>query len=586
MAERNSYIVTKALNSYLKGSVIIAISSHLVTTTDAVVVSWLIGSKAFTAVNVVIPVLAVYSAIMIMLSTGASIIISKAIGNRDKDVTNLAFSASIVGAVVFGSVASLFTYKFVKVIIHYLVHGDPALFMYGTEYLKTFCYAIPVLIVVGVIGNIVRTDGNTRLISIAVWIGIIANIILDIVFIKYLNLGIAGAAWATAINYILALVICLFHFLSRSNTLKWSWEIKYYLSFIFKSCRLGFSTSLNTLLLGLSLFVINGLMLHYVGSEGIYCWAVCYQIFLIVQMILSGIDTSIFAIGGLLLGEEDVTGLTYLYRRSVLYLVIAVLLLSALIIIFPEFFGTIFGNRGEDKLDLLPKVLKIFSLFLLPYSLSMQVRAIYTIIGRSILSLFICISVFALMILLVYITCMKYQTLIWWSFPVSSWLLLVSIFIYTAIIHLCNKSLRIFSLIPEKIGGPIYNVSIGLNETSVNEVEDGMTTFLKDQNVSDSLNTFSVEYTGEIMERMLKRLLQEKKKRRYFDINVRIKEGKIIVILKDDGKRIDRDTEKQIVSGYNQIKDNSNSDKDNKVSLTTSYFYMNEQNMFTLNFAE
>ena len=75
MAERNSYIVTKALNSYLKGSVIIAISSHLVTTTDAVVVSWLIGSKAFTAVNVVIPVLAVYSAIMIMLSTGASIII-------------------------------------------------------------------------------------------------------------------------------------------------------------------------------------------------------------------------------------------------------------------------------------------------------------------------------------------------------------------------------------------------------------------------------------------------------------------------------------------------------------------------------
>ena len=586
MNERNPYIVTKALNSYLKGSVIIAISGHLVTTTDAVVVSWLIGSKAFTAVNIVIPILTVFSFIMIMLGTGASISISKALGNRDKNKVNLSFSSSVVGSVIISVASALLTYKYTSEIIRYLVHGDLILYDYALKYLQTFCYAIPFLIVGGVISSIVRTDGNTKVISIAVWIGILINILLDIIFIRYLGLGIQGAAWATTINYFIVLIICLSHFFTRSNTIRWSIDFKDYFLRIIKNCRLGFSTSLNTLLLGVSLFVINSIMLHYIGSEGIYCWAVCYQIFLILQMLLSGVDTSIFSIGGVLLGEDDVTGLYFLYKRSAIYLIISVIILSLAIIIFPEFFGSIFGNRGEDKLDLLPDVLKIFSLFLFPYAMMMQVRSIYTILERGFLSLVICISSFALMILFVYLSALHQEEYLWWSFPFSSWILFVVLFIYTTILHFCNKNLRIYSLIPKNIPGPIYNASIPLDEKAVGGAEDNMATFLRKNDIDEGKISYSVSVTGEIMSRMLERLIKDHKKKRYFDINVRIRDAAIIVILKDDGNRIDRESEDEIVSGLRDdfFKGDKPDMAPKPMELATNYFYMNEQNTITLTF--
>lgn len=589
MAERNSYIVTKALNSYLKGSVIIAISGHLVTTTDAVIVSWLIGSKAFTAVNIVIPVLTIFSSLMIMLSTGASISISKSLGNREKDKVNLSFSSSVIGAVIIGVVAALITFKFTPDIIRYLVNKDHTLYHYAVQYLKNFCYAIPVLIIAGVMEYIVRTDGNTRLVSISVWIGIIVNILLDIVFIKFLNYGLAGAAWATAINYFLTLCICTFHFFSRNNTLRWCWNIKNYTTEVFRNCKLGFSTSLNNILLGVSLFVINNIMLRFVGNEGIYCWAVCYQIFLILQMLLSGIDTSIFAIGGVLLGEDDVSGLDFLYRRSAIYLIIGVFLLIGLIIFFPEFFGKLFGNKGDDRLDLLPSVLKIFSLFLFPYGMVMQVRAVFTILSRSFLSLSLCIVVFAMMILFVFLSALYDRDWLWWSFPVSSWSVLLFVVVYTTILHFKNKNLRFFSLIPIKVNDPSYSSSIALDYDAVNITKVELDEFLNKENVNKDKIDFSTTVTGEIMDNILQKLLRESKKKRYFDINVRIKGNKIIVILKDDGIRLDRNKEESIMTDLNKEISSFKFAGDNSIQnhpeFTVNYFYMNEQNTFTLTFS-
>ena len=591
MTGRNPYIITKALNSYLKGSVIIAISGHLVTTTDALIVSWLIGSKAFTAVNLVIPVLTIFSSLMIMLSTGASISISKALGNREKEEVNLSFSSSVVGSLILGIVSSIITYKFTDNIIQYLVHGDKTLYYYATEYLKNFCYAIPGLIAAGVIGNIVRTDGNTRLVSIAVWIGIITNIILDIIFIRILGYGIGGAAIATAINYFVMLLICLYHFFTRYNTLHWSDNIKDYFIRVIKNCKLGFSTSLNNIFLGITLFLINNIMLRYLGNEGIYCWAVCYQILLILQMLLSGIDTSIFAIGGVLLGEDDVAGLSFLYKKSVIYLVIGVLILSGLIIFFPEFFGKLFGNKGEDKLDLLPEVLKIFSLFLFPYAIVMQVRAIYTILSRSVLSLMLCIMEFAIIILIVYFTSVYETSRVWWSFPVSSWVLLFFLLLYTLIIYYRNKNIHYFSLIPKSVADPTFYRSIPLTEEGVSEAKKDIDTFLTEEKINQENAKFVSTVTGFIINNILEQLLQDHKTKikRFFDINIRIKGSKIIEIIKDDGDRIKREQETELITRFNEeiakIRNQGESNKIGLPGLTTSYFYMNEQNTFTLTFS-
>lgn len=586
MAQRNPYVITSALNSYLKGSVIIAISGYLVTATDALIVSWLIGTKAFTAVNLVIPLLTFFSSLMVLLGTGASISISKALGRRERQTVNLSFSSTFVAAIAIGIVAAVITYRFTDEIVRYLVHKDPVIEEYAAAYLKNFCYAVPFLIVAGVTGYIIRTDGNTKLVSGAVWTGIVSNVILDIVFIRYMNMGIAGAAWATAINYFLKFIICLFHFVSHDNTIGFSVQFKKYLRQLADNCRLGFSTSLNTLLPAVTLFVINSLMMKYQGAEGIYCWAVCYQVFLILQMILSGIDTSIFALGGVLMGEDDVTGLNFIYRRCFLYLTLAVIALSVLIIIFPEFFGHFFGNKGEDRLDLLPLILKIFSFFLLPYALIMQVRSIYTILERGILSLFICISPFVLMILLIWISCVYNPAVLWWSFAISAWTLFVFLLIYTAIIHFRHKNLRIFSLIPKIVAGPVYNISVALNEADKSETVSEIKNFLTQHDISSSRMGYVATIMDKVIDSIIKDL-QNSRKNKYFDINVRIKDNEIIIILKDAGNRLDEERGREVIADLNKVQvpqDDDASNRSCRQVFTTNYFYMNNQNTITINF--
>ena len=145
-----------------------------------------------------------------------------------------------------------------------------------------------------------------------------------------------------------------------------------------------------------------------------------------------------------------------------------------------------------------------------------------------------------------------------------------------------------FSLIPKKVTDAAYFASIPLQLDSVVAIKDELADFLKKEDINSAEITFSMNVTGEIMDNILKKLMAENKKNRFFDINVRIKNDRIIVILKDDGTRLDRDNEEEIISRLNQEMQKlqpggevSSRDSDD---FSANYFYMNEQNTFTLTF--
>ena len=585
MDHRKPYLVNRALKNYLKGSVIIAISGQLVTTTDAIVVSHYIGPKGLTAVNIVIPILTLFSTLMILLGTGAAISIAKNMGLRNQEKINLSFTSTFITSIISGVLIGIITYYFTPIIVRYLVHGEQVVEVYARDYLQTFCYAAPFLVMAGVLERIVRTDGNTKLVRVAVWAGIILNVILDIIFVGYTKLGISGAAWATAINYFVTFVVCLFHFISRDNTIRWSSDIKDYYGQIKVNIGLGFSTSLNNLLMAVTLFVVNSVVIRYEGNDGLYCWAVCYQIFLILQMMISCIDISIFSIGGVLYGEEDVTGLYYLYRKCLYYLIFFIVIYSSVIILFPDFWGDIFGNRGEDKLDLLPGILKRFSIFLLPFALVSQVRTIYTIIERGKLSLLLCIILYGFMMAFTYIGPIIKVDLLWWSFPLAAWFVFISLFLYTLFFHFINKNLRLFTLIPKTESGKSMNFSVELNMDDIITSDKKIEAFLTDNGLQNNIVKKITTYCMVLMKRILIKLRAENITKRYLDIHLRLKPDLVDIILKDDSPRLDTNEASQISSilfgeGDENIlenKENVNSEKPDYY-----YFYLNGVNIYTM----
>ena len=110
MKRRNSYLISRALHTFMWASILSSVAQLLSTLIDAIVVSNLIGPDAISAVNVSVPVLSLVSCLAILLGVGGSIVAAKAMGLRNMEETNRVFSVSLKATLIFGLFISVVGY--------------------------------------------------------------------------------------------------------------------------------------------------------------------------------------------------------------------------------------------------------------------------------------------------------------------------------------------------------------------------------------------------------------------------------------------------------------------------------------------
>ena len=567
------------------GSILAAVSSQIATTTDAIVVSNLIGPDAISAINLMTPVLTVFSCLMILFGIGSSIIAAKAIGRRDEDSANGIFTAAILSSAGSGLILALITFIFSPFIVDLLTGGNDRIYPLALSYLQVMCVCVPFMMLAGVIENFVKTDGNPRVVMVAVIAGSCLNLILDIVFVKWLHLGIAGSAWATGLNYLLAIIICFWHFRSPRNSLKWKYDqenIRYYVK---DSVNQGVPMSLNTLLLGGCILLINYIVLFAQGTEGIYCWSVCLQLFMIMQMVLAGIGSSIYTIGGIYVGERDMEGLAILNGKSMLYTVSSLLVITVLILIFPEFFGELFGSRSDNPVRILPYALRAFSIMLVPYAVVALLRSTYQILGRTSLSLFL--SVFQLLLMVGFVWGFSFinADVMWWGFASSSVALMSGLILYTFVLHHKDRNLRNVTLIPEEENNEVLSISVKMAPQSVADANMKIKEFLNSRGI-DQTTAYKVRLDcEELMQNIVNHAVSKNREKHYFDVHIRISHNEVNVMIKDDGRPFN-----PIIS-FDKRQINSDDPEEslglkiiNSTTDNINYKYMYDQNIVMLNF--
>lgn len=583
MEEKNPFLITKALKRFLWGSIFAAVASQVATTTDAIVVSHTLGPDALSGVNVVIPVLSVFTAIMLLFGVGASVVASKAIGANDSGKVNGVFSTCVLSAALIGFVLAFATYFFTPEIISVVSQKNERISGYAFTYLQKMCLAIPFLIIAGVIENFVKTDGHPRLVVAAVSAGAIVNLVLDIVFIRFMGLGVAGAAYATVINYLIALIVSSFHFGSPHSSIKWKLDFRRFGNFFKSSFKEGISTCLNSLLIAGCIYSVNMIVLRIQGADGLYCWSVCFQIFLIMQIVLTGVSSSTFALGGMLVGEEDYKGLVILDRKCLLYLILSLLCVTAVILAIPAEFGILFGNGGADTENMLPFSLRVFSLMLVPYTIVGQLRTIYQIIGRNHLSLSLSISQLVVMVIFVFAFSFIGERVMWWGFPASAVSLFLFVIVYSSVIYFTRKGVRWLTLIPKSETFPALNISVGTDNESISSAKEKLENFLTDNNVRKTIISEVDAASDKLIEIIAshdKNRIQ-KTRTEFFDLHVRLKDDAIVIVIKKEGKPVDElkdcETSFEKESGDRECPSMSE-------NLKISYKYIYDQNIITLSF--
>lgn len=184
---------------------------------DGIFIGNRLGRDAMAAAAVSVPVVEFLIAISLAVSSGAGIIISSYLGKDKNEDANKTFNLSILVLGLISIIIVVFGNIFINGIAN-LLGSTPDIHDQAVTYLWYILTFSPFLLFSFLLSGLARNDNKPKLAMIALVVGSVSNIVLDYVFMYPLNMGIAGAALATALGPIFSVLILLPHFISKKDS--------------------------------------------------------------------------------------------------------------------------------------------------------------------------------------------------------------------------------------------------------------------------------------------------------------------------------------------------------------------------------
>jgi len=158
-----------------------------------------VGKDAFTAVGLAMPVVYVITAFANLAGMGGAPLFSIERGRGNDARAGQIMGNAFVFLLLLGVLLMVVGYTFLTPIL-YLVGGSDVTVGYAKEYLQIYLAGtIPVMLALGM-NPFINAQGFGRTGMMTVVLGAGINIVLDPVFIFLLDMGVAGAAWATVVS--------------------------------------------------------------------------------------------------------------------------------------------------------------------------------------------------------------------------------------------------------------------------------------------------------------------------------------------------------------------------------------------------
>ena len=225
-----------------------------------------LGTDQMGAVTVAFPLGQIVVGLGLLFGNGAAAYLSRLLGRGDKDTANKVASTAIYSGISIGAVVILFSVIFLEPILKQ-AGAIESVMPYAITYTRIYIVFSIFNVFNVTMNNIVSSEGAAKTAMCALMAGAVLNVILDPVFIYALNLGVAGAAIATAISQIVSTLVYLCYILQRKSVFSFSIkECCFAKEIMSEILKIGIPTLIFQLLTSLSISMINSAAKEYGGS--------------------------------------------------------------------------------------------------------------------------------------------------------------------------------------------------------------------------------------------------------------------------------------------------------------------------------
>ena len=244
---------------------------QLYNTVDSIVVGNYVGSQALAAVGASNPIINLLVGFFMGLSTGAGVIVSQYYGAKNKQGLHDSIHTSIALAFCSGLILMVVGYLFSPWILS--ATGTPADVLDSSIiYLRIYFLGIIPVMLYNMCAGIQRAIGDSRRPLIYLFVSCGINIVLDLVFVIYFQMGVGGVAWATLIAQSASCLLGLGHLIcaKADYRLKLS-EVRFEKAVLKRVVKIGLPSGLQQSIISFS----NLLVQSQINSFGSFAMAGC-----------------------------------------------------------------------------------------------------------------------------------------------------------------------------------------------------------------------------------------------------------------------------------------------------------------------
>ena len=378
------YLATAPTHLFLKAAAPGAVSmlaSALYDVLDGVIVGQLLGSTAFAAVNLAMPFVILVFAVGDLVGVGSSVPIAIALGAGDTKRANNVFTCAVLGIFALGAALGAVFWAAAPAIMA-AMGATGRLAEDAVIFLRVYAVGAPVTSMMFAIDNFLRICGKIRgSLALNVFMAIFGAI-CEYTLVRYVQLGVMGAA----LGYVLALTVSalvgMFPFLLGRYQLRFvrprlTWPLAR------EICAAGMPAFLNNVAGRVTSVLLNAALLAQGGEDAVAVYGVLMYASGVVFPLLYGTCDALQPAVGYNLGAGRVDRVVKLEKRVFSACAAISISLSVIMLSFPCELTLLFmADASERILALAEPAFRLFSIAYFLRWLPMCTQAFYTAIER------------------------------------------------------------------------------------------------------------------------------------------------------------------------------------------------------------
>ncbi len=381
----SDHFTYRKLLRFVLPSIAMMIFTSIYGVVDGFFVSNFVGETPFKAVNFIYPFIMILGSFGFMFGTGGSALISKTIGEGERERANRLFSmltyiSAVLGAVI-GGVGMLVVEPLAKAL-----GAEGQLLTDSVLYGRIILAAMPAFMLQQEFQSFFITAERPKAGLFVTLAAGCTNILFDFLFIAVFKWGLVGAALATAGSQVVGGIVPIIYFLRPNKSILKLGRPNFDGRALFKTVTNGSSEFFSNVSMSLVGLLYNWQLMRYAGEDGIAAYGVMMYVGWIFVSIFVGFSIGTAPLIGYNYGAKNKEELKNLFRKSLVVTAVLSVGMFVLSEALARPLAFIFISYNEHILEMTVRGFRIFSFQFLFCGLAIFGSGFFTALNNGLIS--------------------------------------------------------------------------------------------------------------------------------------------------------------------------------------------------------